>query len=413
MPPEAGSPAVVPLSATLAATPPSDAGATGRMQRFVAELLTAKGALVEPIEPEGLEVLAPPPVRDALGLAEIDRLGFGPVLPREAQRVGLEGDWLERFGRLLGEHGRSARRVLAPEPRAPGDPERVLEHELVLDNAVFRLLGVAPAWTRYLVLEFRYAAISDEKRDGLLRLGLNLATSALPDAVLMRVLPWLDAPASDPEVPVDASLPPSWDQDRLLQLAARGLPSRLDAALAPFVKGLRRRFERDRERLHLYHNDLYRDAMRRSAGLADDDPARRKDALRAEAIAREYRAKLDDLARQYAMRVSVEWVQTLDLAMPVQRFTVQIRRRKAERVIQLDWNSLARQLEGAACEATASAERPRLVCDDALHLVAPAGLAPCPACGKPFCRACHRDRCPKCGHAVQQHALHLVEAAAS
>ena len=27
----------------------------GPMQRFVAELLTAEGALVEPIEPEGLE----------------------------------------------------------------------------------------------------------------------------------------------------------------------------------------------------------------------------------------------------------------------------------------------------------------------------------------------------------------------
>ena len=33
----------------------------GRMQGFVAGLLTQQGALVELIEPEGLEVLAPPP----------------------------------------------------------------------------------------------------------------------------------------------------------------------------------------------------------------------------------------------------------------------------------------------------------------------------------------------------------------
>ena len=413
MPPEAGSPLFVSSSLAPAAPPLSGAGATGRMQRFVAELLTATGALVEPIEPEGLEVLAPPPVRDALGVAEIDRLGFGPVPPPEARRVGLEGDWLDRFGRLLGAHGRSVRRVLAPELRAPGDPERVLERELVLDNAAFRLLGVAPAWTRYLVLDFRYSAISDEKRDGMLRLGINLATTALPDAVLTCVLPWLEAQSSDPEVPPSSALPPSWDQGRVLELTARGLPPRLDAALAPFVRGLRRRFERDRERLHLYHDDLYRDAMRHRAGLLDADPARRRDELRMEAIGREYRAKLDDLSRQYAMRVSVEWVQTLDLAMPVQRFTVQIRRRKAERVIQLDWNPLARQLEGAACEATASAERPRLVCDEALHLVVPVGLAPCPACGKPFCRACHRSRCPKCGAEVPRPALRLAGAAAS
>ena len=55
------------------------------------------------------------------------------------------------------------------------------------------------------------------------------------------------------------------------------------------------------------------------------------------------------------------------------------------------------RLEPPACEATASSERPRLVCDDALHLVVPAALGPCAACGRAFCRACHPDCCPKCG----------------
>ncbi len=130
--------------------------------------------------------------------------------------------------------------------------------------------------------------------------------------------------------------------------------------------------------------------------LAEGDLRRRREEQRAEAIGREYRAKLDDLARQYATRVTVEWVQTLELAMPVQRFTVQVRRRKADRIIQLDWNQAARRLETPACEWSASAERPRLVCDDALHLVVPAALGPCQSCGRPFCRACHPERCPKC-----------------
>ena len=120
--------------------------------------------------------------------------------------------------------------------------------------------------------------------------------------------------------------------------------------------------------------------MRRAAALPEDDPKRRRELQRVEAIAVEYRAKLDDLARQYATRVTVEWVQTLDLAMQVHRFTVQIRRRKADRVILLDWNPLARALEPPACEFTASTHRPRLVCDDALHLVVPAALAPCATC---------------------------------
>ena len=170
----------------------------GRMRRFVAALLTAKGALVEPVEPEALDVLSPGPVQDALELAEVERLGFGPVQPPGARRMGLEGDWLDRFGRLLGEQGRSARRVLVPELRSLGSPERLLEHQLVLDNATYRLLGVKPAWTRYLLLDFRFSATSDEKRDGVLQLGINLGTGALPDAVLARVLPELNAQADDP-----------------------------------------------------------------------------------------------------------------------------------------------------------------------------------------------------------------------
>ena len=289
--------------------------------------------------------------------------------------------------------------------RAPGDPEWVLSHGLVLDNATFRLLDVAPVWTRYLVLDFRASAVSDDKRDRMARLGINLATGALPDAVLSAIAPVIEEPSYDSRIhgdvdenptPADVDLPADWDRPKFLSLVARALPPRLRGVVDPFVKGLRRRLDRDQDRLHMYHNDLHREAMRRAAALPGDDPKRRRELQRAEAIAVEYRAKLDDLARQYATRVTVEWVQTLDVAMQVHRFTVQIRRRKADRVILLDWNPLARALERPACEFTASTHRPRLVCDDALHLVVPAALAPCATCSRAFCRACHPERCPKC-----------------
>ena len=381
----------------------------GRMQGFVAALLRHEGALVEPINPEGLEVLAPPPVQNALGIGELTRLGFGTMRPPAAQRVGLEGDWLDRFARLLGPQGRFGRRVVSAPARVPSDLEQVLKRDLVLDNATFRLIDVSPRWTRYLVLDFRASAVSDDKRDWIVRLGVNLATGALPDAVLAAIGAAVDAPGFDDRSdedgagistsPADTDLPADWDRPQLLSLVARGLPSRLDVVLGPFIKGLRRRLGRDQDRLHLYHNDLHREAMRRARALPQDDPRRRREEQRAEAIADDYRAKLDDLTRQYATRVTVQWVQTLDVAMQVQRLTVQIRRRKAERTVLLDWNPLARALEPPTCAFTASTERPRLVCDDALHLVVPAALSPCAECSRVFCRACHPQRCPKCGAA--------------
>jgi hypothetical protein len=381
---------------------PPDTAEAGRMQRFVAALLRHKDALVEPIEPEGLDVLAPPPVQQALGIGELARLGFGSTLPSGAQRVGIEGDWLDRFARLLGPRGRWMRQVVSTETKAPGDPERALTHELVLDNATFRLQDVAAAWTRYLVMDFRASAVSDDKRDLVVRLGINLATASLPDAVVKALGSTLghllgdEGEAERPSAP-QAAPPPLWDHARLEALVKRALPPRLQAALNPFVQGMQRRLGRDQDRLYRYHNDLYHEAMRRLVALPEGDPKRTREEQRAAAIRREYRAKLDDLERQYATRVTVDWVQTLELVMPVHRFTVQIRRRKADRMISLDWNTVARRLEPPVCEATFGIEQPRLVCDDKVHLVVPAGLAPCVNCGRPFCRACHGGQCPKCG----------------
>ena len=250
------------------------------------------------------------------------------------------------------------------------------------------------------MLDFRYSAVSDEKRDGVLRLGVNLATGALPDAVLEQLAPWLAADGAEAALPAKRICRRTGNAAGCWTWWTVRCRPRLDTALEPFVRVLRRRLGRDQERLYAYHNDLHREAARRLSALAEGDAGRQREQQRIEAIRREYQAKLDDLSRQYAMRVAVEWVQTLELVMPVQRFTVQIRRRKAERVIQLDWNPLARRLETPACEFSCSADRPRLVCDDALHLVSADGLAPCADCGKAFCRACHRERCPRCRRAT-------------
>jgi len=382
----------------------------GRMHGFVAALLAEDGALVEPVEPDGLEVLAPPGLQQALGVGEFCRFGFGATLPAGAQRVGIESDWLARFARVVGERGRWSRRVLDPGVRKTPDAERLLEKELVLENASCRLLDAAPAWTRYLVLDFRFTALSDEKRAGTQCLAINLATGALPD----RLAGWPMSGANggrpadglgldgevDSAVPEGAALPADWDRGRVIELVRAALPWRVEAALAPFVAGLRRRLARDLDRLHAYHNDLHREASQRAAQPSIGEAGRQREALRVAAIAQEYRAKLDDLAHKYALRVTVDWVQTLELVMPVHRLTVQIRRRKAERVMALDWNPLRRRLETPPCEASWSTERPRLVCDEALHLVAPVGLAPCAGCGRAYCRACHRACCPKCGHAA-------------
>ena len=124
--------------------------------------------------------------------------------------------------------------------------EVVLSHELVLNNATFRLLEVAPVWTRYLVLDFRASAVSDDKRDWMVRLGINLATGALPDAVISAIAPVIEEPpfggyihrdVDESLTPADLDLPADWDRPKFLSLVARALPPRLHGVVDPFVQG--------------------------------------------------------------------------------------------------------------------------------------------------------------------------------
>ena len=183
------------------------------------------------------------------------------------------------------------------------------------------------------------------------------------------------------------------------------LDAAVRAELAPFLRSMQRRLGRDQARLHGYHDDLRRESLKRLLALdgvegAKVDADRQREQLRIAAIEREYRAKLDDLSHNYALRVTVDWIQTLELFVPVQRLEVLVRRRKGERVIHLDWHPLVRTAEPPICEWGLGSGPTRLICDERLHLTEPAGQDPCSHCGKPFCRACHPAACPKCGTAV-------------
>lgn len=380
------------------------------LREFAGEILERHGAAVEACGPDMLDVLSPRPLQDAMDWREFERLDFRGVqqetsAPGNAIRIALEGDGLDRFGALLGEHGHWTERqlTLSGALTVPNDPERMLGRALDLPNAVWRLQGHRPAIGRCMVLAFRYTAVSDEKREGLIWLGFNQSTGAAIDSIVaklqrgvLRETEWLppDAAARD----ADGRC---WDAAALGARLKPLLEHRVRLELDPFLRAMLRRLERDRARVHAYHDDLWTASQKRLAGMVDApgkkaEADRRREQLRLSAIEREYRSKLDDLEHNYALRVRLEWVQALELYLPVQRFDLLVRRRKGERRIPLDWHPIVRMAEPPLCEWGLGLDSARLVCDDNLHLTEPEGQAPCAACDKPFCRACHPVACPRC-----------------
>ena len=222
----------------------------GALRDFVADLLESEGAAIEPAEPDGLDVLVPEPLRATMGWPELARLGFGATLPTGAMPIRLEGDWLDRFEGVLGERGRWAERQLAADTAAaPSDPERLISSALDLPNAVWRLHDTKPAWTRCLLLAFRYTAISDEKREGLVWLGFNQGTGAAMGGDFLARLRTALADAIDWHVPTPdtrraAGAP--WDPTALSGRVRPLIEHHARRDLDPFLNAMRRRLDRDR-----------------------------------------------------------------------------------------------------------------------------------------------------------------------
>jgi len=378
----------------------------GALRDFVADLLDSEGAVIEPVEPDGLDVLAPDQVRAAMGWPELARLGFGAQLPAGAMPIALEGDWLDRFGALVGERGRFAERQLVlPAPVAPpADPERRLNGVLDLRNAIWRLRDVRPMVTRCLLLVFRYTATSDERREGLIWLGFNTGTGTfLEDDMVDRLRHVLanNMEWQAPDLDARAQAGPISDASILAERTRARLDHLVRRDLEPFLRAMRRRLDRDCGRVYEYHADLRRSALttRSSLRYATGEKAeadRKRESMRVATIEREYAAKLDDLRHNYALRVKVDWVQGLVLFAHVHRYEILIRRRKGERIVAIDWHPAIRMMEPPLCDWGLGLERARLVCDDHLHLTDLAGQAPCPSCGKAWCRACQGSACPRC-----------------
>ncbi|HEY2664100.1 MAG TPA: hypothetical protein VGI47_07140, partial [Candidatus Binataceae bacterium] len=290
------------------------------LRNFVIDLMERHGAAVEMLNDDRLQVLASTPLQAALGWPELSQLSFGGNRTDNAIAIGFEGDWLHRFGALLGDHGRWAERELALSTvEAPSNPERVLDRALDLPNAVWRFESLKPAFTRCLILTFRYSAVSDEKREGLFWIGFNLSTGAALDEVIAQMLPVLARErwrAPDPATRAETS--GQWTPAAIEARVRSSVEVRIRSELEPLLRATRRRLERDRSRIHEYHKELHDASAKRLMALAGaegekSEAERHREQLRLAAIEREYHVKLEDLRHHYSTRVMIEWTQALDL----------------------------------------------------------------------------------------------------
>ena len=342
---------------------------------FAARFLGRRGALVEATAGRA-EVLLSPDLAAELGLGEhallAERAGSA------AHHVGYGSALLER---MVASAARTVPFVTARAIAAPvrGIQARAAAEALVFRNGVFTVGEPVAGAGHRLMLHAAFTFHGDERREGLCVAASSLATLGAVGGFHEAASRGLEEAVVEPLDPVRLNAG--------ARAALAACATIASEAADGFREGSQRRFARDRERLEGYFADLASELDRRVArGRAhrgDVDEKRR-------VLQRERAAKLEALSARYAMKLELRPVALVLVEAPVYRVPLELRRRKASRSVEMEYDCATRRLVAPVCDACGSPAPRPAACDEAVHLL-------CEVCaprseGRLECAACRGRR---------------------
>ncbi len=355
----------------------------------VAEVLELSGAAVER-NGEYLEALVPESVSKVLHTPELARLYFNAEHSKpDGELVTFQSDFVDRLFVLMQGAGNYAHLTLR-DLYLKQSTRSAAEQRFQVLNGLGHALDAIERILSYAQFNFKYTAVSDEKKDGLVSVIINEHTLAEASDMAAH-FGWVESVEAAHHTDLPAQL-----FQAIYTAACRSAEAMIRRELAEFHKSLNRRLQRDLDRLTEYYDSLAAEIRRKIARRGLEGKERDDEESRIRATAMELERKITDQREKYAMKINVEPVNLMRLFMPVMVVNYEVRFRKAVREIPLVWNPLTKDFEAPACQGCASGIHHFYICEDKLHTVC-ADCFKCAGCGRNVCRACHARKCPKCG----------------
>jgi len=387
------------------------------LPKVIADILTHNGAIVEDGDDDCLEYLISPSLSRMLDIPEHGRLSFTPDDSGEdAISAAYDSELFRSIEKVFpGSVGTAAATYISYLPNLDKLSKTISEKTL-FSNATFRLDRVETRSINYLLVFFKYVALSDEKREGIFPLlvnALNLSTISLVEKN-GNILEKLNEPQPKPTLPGQETI-------KALQSAYCAASAVVKEEIGDFVKSLERRLNRNIKRVHEYYETLEHEAQkavkkkslsegrpRPAVGRAIENILEKAGdgVIRSEeiekllnkfkAIETEKQWKVQDLISKYALKIQVKPVAAIVIETQAPLFWINIRRRLLARQFPLTYNPMVRKIDPMPCEACFHPGGSYYVCDDKLHIICAHCLKNCPICGKQYCPACYKSGCPKC-----------------
>lgn len=374
------------------------------LEEVISDIFTYRGAVVEKTKDGCLEFLAPQEFRNALGLPEDGILNFSyGDSSEETILATYDSDLFQSMGKLFTRNGRIGAVAYPPfEPNTSKLLKRIPE-KVVFSNAIFHIEETQKRDIPYLLIFFRYTALSDVKQEGVIALMMNeINRSCVP---VYQDVSEILSESSETKMKQDRAIEAPLN---LLRVACSGASMMAKEELVDFIKSLERRLNRDIKRVYDYYETLKEETVRvieKKRAIMEDSTETNKDKApkgvgrllsKLDAIETEQEWKTQDLISKYALKIEVEPVSVVRLETVSTVFWINLKRRLSTRRFPLTYNPIVRELDPLPCESCFYPRPGYYVCDDKLHIVCARCFEKCPQCGKQFCSACYTGRCPKC-----------------
>ena len=362
------------------------------LPEVLSDILALQGAVLEKTADDCVEFLSPPSLSKMLDIPEHGRMSFTYQPSRgDAISAGYDSDLFRAIASVFSGESRI---TIATYPSPALNIQKMagtVSEKIVLTNATFRLQKVETRTFNYLLGFFKYTALSDEKKEGLISLlanELNLST-CVPGEHIMGIMEGVKE--------ADPGKKPRPEITKVFPAACSAASTAVAEELDPFIKSLDKRLNRDIKRVFEYYETIKIETQKvmEKRALTGEHPSE-KQREKVNAIETEKRWKIQDLISKYALNIRVEPVAAILIETQSPVFWLEIKRRLSSRLFPLTYNPLLRKLDPLPCESCFYPRGGYSICDEKLHITCSACFKKCAQCGKPFCSACHKHGCPRC-----------------
>jgi len=306
---------------------------------FAAQVVERHGGLVEP-HGDRLSLLLPPDLSRHLGLPDEVDLGSedAPLL--------YGSPVLDRLIKLATERVPVVYAKLDVPYLKKDGFEQVVATDFEVVGGRVSLSNRAETRETYAVAVCHYVALSDERKEGLIQIGVNEKTcAAVPE---MESL-WKRFDAQFFEA---GQIPPQFPAcpEGAIRRAMKAAATVAETELWEFLSSMRRRLARDVRNTREYYEALAEE-MRAGLSRHNVTEAQQKERLaKIENLPAEMQAKIADLEQKYRIKVTVAARAVLRLLVPVVQILAQCKIGRLQRSVSLVWNPVTRKLDPMVCE---------------------------------------------------------------